>query len=282
MTVSGGLDNWWTFHLDIKLSPEPSVFAMDFRPHKPVKQMSFQDAADYTAQCISKDFKNLHLAMGGGLDSEFVATVLQRNNIPFCPVVAYVKNSNNLDFQFALDWCDKNSIEPTVIEYKLDDPILIEQAMALAKHYRFGKTRMVMIMAVLEYIHQQGGSALTGDPCLGSPDFDENFYQGIGDKFEIWPVEFISSIFKPNHPGGFFFYTPEIVLAQAQELDTTLNDSRSKTKLYQIPFRPKTWPPHALSEATRLKIKQIFDVHKYTVPEIIKWNREDLIKVFLD
>lgn len=280
MIVSGGLNDWWTFHLDLKLSPEQSVFAIDLRPTNPVKKMSFQDAADYTAKCISQNFKNLYVAMGGGLDSEFVGTVLLRNNIPFRPVVAYLKNSNNLDFHHALDWCDKNNIEPTVIEYTLDDPRLLKQAMSMSKTYGFGKTRMVIPMAVLEYIDSQGGSALTGDPCLGSPDLDENFYQGIGNKFEFWPVEFISSIFKPNHPGGFFFYTPEIVLAQAQELDTTLNDSRSKTKLYQIPFRPKTWPPHALSEETRLKIKQIFNIHKYTVPEIIKWDKEDLIKIF--
>ena len=278
--VSGGYNNWWTLTLDMKLSPEPSVFTVDLHPDKTVKQMSFQEAADYTAQRISQDYSNLYVSLGGGLDSEFVATVLLRNNIPFRPIVAHLKNSNNLDFHYALDWCDKNIIDPILLEYKLDDPRLIKQAMALAKKYCLDRPRAAMLMDVLEYIDEQGGSALTGDPSIGYTDLDENFYQGIGDEFGIWPIELMSSILRLNHPGAFFFYTPEIVLAQAHELDTTLNDSRSRTKLYQIPFRPKTWPPRGLSDETRLKVKQIFDIHKYTVPQNYKWNKEDLIKIF--
>ena len=141
-----------------------------------------------------------------------------------------------------------------------------------------------MVQDEIEPIDIDAGKKITvrdKDGNIGYTDLDENFYQGIGDEFGIWPIELMSSILRPNHPGAFFFYTPEIVLAQAHELDTTLNDSRSRTKLYQIPFRPKTWPPRGLSDETRLKVKQIFDIHKYTVPQNYKWNKEDLIKILI-
>ena len=278
-SVSGGNNNWWTWNLEVKPFPEESVFRVDLCPTEPVRQMSFQDAADYTAELIAQKFKNLHVAMGGGLDSEFVATVLLRNNIPFVPVVGYIKNSKNVDFHYALEWCHQHSLTPKLIEFELDDPRLVKQAMAVASTYHLERSRLYIALAIIDYISSVGGHALTGDPSIGYTDTDENFYNGIGDTFEIWPVELMPTAFNPSHPGAFFFYTPELVLAQATELDTTLNDSRSRSKLYQIPFKPKTWPPLALSDSTRLKIKQQFNIHKYSNPKHYSWAKQDLIRL---
>ena len=280
ISTTGGHNNWWTVNLDIKLKPKPSTFTIDFNLTKPVKKLSFQDAVDYNVECINKQYKNLYLAMSGGLDSEFVATALFRNNVKFEPVIGHIKNSRNLDFQYALDWCHQHKINPTVLEFELDDPKLLKSTVNFAKNFKLEKLRFPVLITVLDYIDQQGGNALTGDPSIGYTDLDENFYQGIGDKFEVWWVEMISSIFKPNHPGAFFFHTPELVYAQARELDVTLSDSRSRAKLYQLPFRPKTWPPLALTDETRFKINQICEVDKYSDPAHYGWTKQDLLKSF--
>ena len=79
-----------------------------------VKKMSINDAADYTADLISKTYTNLHLSFSGGLDSMFVANVLHRNKIPFKPII--------LDWYwldpecwYAYDWCERHNIEPLVL-----------------------------------------------------------------------------------------------------------------------------------------------------------------------
>ena len=280
ISVQGGHNNWWTWNLEVQLAPAPSLFRMDLRPGKSVQTMSFQDAADYTARCISDKFSNLYLALGGGLDSEFVANVLVRNKISFTPVVAFVRGSRNVDFHYALNWCDQNSISPVILELNQDDPRVVKQSIEFTKRFQLKDPLILALNSVLNYIHDQGGHALTGDPSIGYTDLDENFYQGIGDTFEVWCQEFLSSVFAIGHPGAFFFYTPELVAAQARELDTTLNDSRSRAKLYQIPFRPKTWPPQILGTETKNKIYQILDTDKYSIPNLMRWSKADLLKIF--
>ena len=78
-------------------------FNATFNIQSPVSTMSFNDAADYTANLIAHKYDNLHLCFSGGLDSEYVATVLCRNEIPFTPVI--LLTPNNAEIWYAFKFC---------------------------------------------------------------------------------------------------------------------------------------------------------------------------------
>ena len=270
MIYSGGLDNWYSLCIkDITCDIEFST--------RPVRKLSFQDAADYTAVEIAKKFSNLYVLMSGGLDSEFVASVLYRNNILFTPIVASIPKV--LDHFYALNWCQERNIEPVFFEFKQNDPRLIGQVCKNWQEYNFNSEAAAVVTFLLDYVKENNGNAITGEPALTT--VSTNFYEQVGDNLSIGAIHLLPTLATaPTMPGGFLMYTPEILLAAASELDTTKNDAQARAKLYNVPYRPKIakMPSHIDESITSmLKAK-----HPTIIDNSLecRWTREQFINKF--
>lgn len=230
--VQGGHNNWYTFQY------QEGTFKMLFDSAL-AKPMSWDKASTYTAHKIAEKYDNLYLALSGGLDSEYVANVLWRNNIDFTPLIVCLPYS--VDHHYAIKWCRDHQVEPEVIELELDDRRLypeVERLISATGLYSHG---CVINSLITNWVMQKGGYLITGEPTLGQ----RYNHKPITDLLDVWWIEFISQLVFPNydHPAGFLNYTPEIFLSQALHLDTKLDDVESRAKLHGLPYRAKLSPP---------------------------------------
>jgi hypothetical protein len=279
-SITKGLDNWYTVNYDFCDRPDTPTWNVDLHPTRPAVDMGFQKAADYTAQKIAERYPNLHLAMSGGLDSNFVAEVLYRNKIPFTPIISAVPN-NNYEHFIALNWCQVRNIKPILLEFKPNDPRLIKEI------HDFGKIiGQVITLATVNnymsrYVKNINGHYLTGDsPIIYSMQPEDSYYSSAGDIFDVWYCcYFVDIIHNGYHPNAFYQYTPEIMLGMAKEADTSLNDSACKAKLYDIPYRPKhPNPKSAIDEDVSRKVTRLWNIRKVMdIYPYHHWHKEDLI-----
>jgi len=276
ITIKNGYQNWHSVKVCINEFPTPSTFEIEFN-HDSVTAMSFQAAADYTASMLMKESNNLYLGLSGGLDSEFVAEVLHRNNVPFTPIVAVLPNT--IEHYYALQWCQSKSITPLIIEFKENDPRLTNE-LAKAVHKLKQKNNLSSVNVYLEkYVRSLGGQFLTGDsPLLQHTD---DFYQSAGPVFDIhWLVYTSNLLDSQSTVQHFLLYTPEILLAAASEIDYTLNDSSGKAKLYNIPYRPKNYhPPMPVDSSTEQQLRHLASADRYSRLGNAEWHKDDLIKL---
>jgi hypothetical protein len=284
INFSGGHNNWWTIKIQMQETPLNSQFDMTFN-HDSVQHMTFQNAADYTAQLINKKYNNLYVAMSGGLDSEFVAEVLYRNNIPFTPIIARVlpaSNNINYDYFYAMYWCEQKNIKPLVVTYTQDDPRLIKQCVKLlSKLKKFSNN--ILLMDVIEQVEKNNGQIIIGDPTLPRGTEGYEYHNSIGEVFDTdWIGHFCEMFDLDNkHPGGFFAYTPELLLAFAKELDITANESVAKTKLYGVPYRPKTFSITTLSQKIVDNMSHLYVLNEYSTIPSKFWKKQELIDLLV-
>lgn len=226
-----GHNDWYSVNLD--------PFSINFSPY-PFKEMSFRDACDHTARLIADKFDNLHLAFSGGYDSELVANVLLRNSIPFTPVIWRDLYSRESDF--ALHWCRKHNVTPRVINGNVLDENLRKMLRKIASRFKSQDDLGAIPMMIARLIEKENGSLITGTGITASGGLE---YPNIMSSFTEWQKnEILVDMLYPKHPGSFFFYTPEILLAYAKEVDRTLPTQEAKAILYETSFRPKIKPYH--------------------------------------
>lgn len=247
-----GHTNWYTVSLQNKQTY--NEFSLKFNLSTPATLMEFDQAADRTAQQIHRDYENLHLALSGGLDSEFVATVLRRNQIPFTPVVVAFKKTQ--EHYYALEWCRKNNMTPLILHLDEDDVDYVRYCHEVTQQHRIHSVSNLMSCYIANLIKDSGGHLVTGDPTI--PGLTTAYDEPAGDMYQVYWFEFLVELVHPGqHPGAFFFYTPEMALAYATHVDTSLNDASARASLYQtVAYRPKTFPPPVpISVDVRNKMK---------------------------
>lgn len=276
ISINNGYCDWHSVRAQINEFPASSTFEYTFN-HQSVEKLTFQLAADHTAQMLHQECSNIYLGLSGGLDSEFVAEVLWRNGIPFTPIVAVLPD--DIDHFYALHWCQTKSIQPLIINFNRNDARLLNESIK-AVHILKQKTNLTSVNLYLEkYVRSIGGQFVTGDsPLLQHTD---NFYQAAGPVFDIhWLVYTGNLIDRDCTSQHFLLYTPEILLAAATEIDYTLNDSAGKAKLYGIPYRPKNYHPSMpLDPSTEQHVRQLASADKYSRLSNAEWHRDELIKL---
>jgi hypothetical protein len=239
--------------------------------------MSFQDAADYTAKLIGQTYNNIYLGLSGGLDSEFAAEALYRNGVPFTPIIAALPQDQ--DHYYALYWCQCRSITPVVVTFTENDPRLVNEA-TKAVYKLKQKTNLTSVNLYLEkYVRALGGQFLTGDsPLL---QHTEGFNQAAGPVFDLYWLVYTSNFVDPNSTAQhFLLYTPELLLAAAKEIDYRVSDSVGKTKLYNIPYRPKNYRPvMPIDEATEKNIIRHAVADRYSRLNNAEWHKDYLISL---
>jgi hypothetical protein len=229
--IKCGFENW------IKCNPTiTEQFLMEFNPTRLVLPLGFSSAADYTAKLIGSNYKNIYLCLSGGIDSEYAATVLLRNKIPFVPVILDADFSRT-EVQYAYKFCRSNRIAPQVIDYtgSSGHHRLIKDLAAIAYSLKVPMDQGLIPNLIASLL--PNANILTG---YGDP-FAVNTTSSIGNVNEFYDHDYYLHL-SGEHPGAFFSYTPELLRAMVAEMDTTKNIQDAKEQLYNIGWRPKAEP----------------------------------------
>jgi len=274
ISVAGGYNNWWQLDLDIK--PVDTVLNWSFN-HQTVKHMTIEEAAKYTVNIIANKYDNLHLLMSGGFDSEFVANMLYHNQIPFTPVVGVVSYTSNHDYFYAMHWCNTHNVNPLVVKFEVDDIDLQKDYATVCKKYGLIND-VFTIKPLIDVVTSRSGNVLLGEVNLTSESWSHGWDDPIGEDLEIAAHSFFGSIYtNGTQPCEVLSYTPELLLALIKNLDTSLNNALAKTKLYDIEFRPKTWPVQTLSPEIKHRVQKICGVENYPKKVFNSCPRRELI-----
>jgi hypothetical protein len=278
MKISLGHDNW--LNLDFA-NVAKSTFDIDFSIKSPIQNLSFQQAADYTANLIKEKYKDLHLCLSGGLDSEFVAKVLLRNNISFKPVILMTP-LNTAEVWYAFKLCNTYKLDPIVLDYRnlfVYDKLLKQIYNTSIKIN--SAPNVSLIPNVIAKIIKGADILLgSGESCKICKDYNEP----LGEIFEFEKHDFHLDLEFPNrHPGSFFTYTPEIFLTFVKEIDITKNSQEAKAELYGVLTRSKSdsiiYQAGCSAELKRMIISR---VEKMSFTEIaVLLSREEILKIFL-
>ena len=234
--LSLGYDRWFKTNL-IKESYSniTDPFNVIFDIKTPVMDLSFDAAADYTAKLIAEKYKNLHLCLSGGLDSEFVAKVLCRNHIHFTPII-FLPFADS-ETWYALKFCDENRLEPKILNFPTDSLILA--IFKKATKLKVPVDESLVPSIILESIGDPTAKILTG---YGEPFNNSKYYEKMGSVLEISDHDFYLNLeYDDLHPGSFLTYTPEVFKAIVRDIDCELDTQTAKSKLYTILPRTKIY-----------------------------------------
>ena len=279
MIAHGGKDGWYSVSTTIATNPTPSEFKIQFN-HTSVGDIGFQTAADIAAHGIAAE--NLFVPLSGGVDSEFVATVLYRNRIPFTPVIVQLPGLT--EHYYALNWCCEHNISPMVLQLQKDSAEVVHTVYKLLKMWpNLQSIQGIVTAYVLQAIEDLGGVAVVGDPDLTPKQYNNYTYDfdfPLGDILDTDLTGHVA-LFLSDSSIPFLWRTPELVLATAKQLPTNVNFDVARAKLYQVPYRPKQQQliRDFMSDNLLAKVTNIFKLPKYSVVPKIEWTRNQLIEL---
>ena len=211
-------------------------FDVRLRPY-PFREMSFQDAADYTAKRIYEKNKNIFVALSGGADSEFVVRVFHRNNIPFTPII--IKTSGNFkELIWAYRVCDKLDLKPVIIELTDSQYLKIYYEDVIKKIHGYGIFAVTSIFAC-RYARERDGVLVIGEHMIEGDKEDENGIKRIRPEMNEWDC-YNEAVVGYEYNIPFFLYTMELCYAMLNSIDDDREQHDMwKCKLYGIDYRPK-------------------------------------------
>lgn len=227
-------NNWLTTNLSDRKQNKKLDFKISVNSY-PSEPMSFQKAADYTANLLAANYQNLWLAFSGGMDSEFVADVLYRNKIDFTPVAFYDINFPS-ETHMAMHWCKKHNKNLILIEDTYLNINFQNKIKSIRKHYNVENNIGVVSIMLAHLAEKQNGHLITG---FGDPfDLNNEYPQKLTEIIELPEWDFYSDL-SGDHPGAFFCYTKEIFKSMIDEINYSKTMQDAKSELYNIHFRPK-------------------------------------------
>lgn len=243
------IDDWLTTNLKQRFAQKDLDFDVYLKPYA-FKKMSLWDASSYTIKRIADKYENLFVSLSGGYDSEYVLKVCIENKVPVKPIIVMM-NGNEIETNYALDFCKVNNLVPIVV--KPTDREIIK----LWYDYVFdiqGRGRHSSpILKSLQIAEQNGGWLLTGDCPPTSDDHIDDLERPMHNSFHLAEWDFyVSELF--GHPGGLLGYSVECMYGFLNELDTNLSTQRAKSKLYELKFRKKNYMNFSFAMGTVFNI----------------------------
>jgi len=209
--------------------------------------MDFHVASDQVASEIYDSHKNLYLGFSGGSDSEYVATCLKRNGIPFTPVIVKFNTATtqdqNYEVWYALRWCRINHVQPLIVN--IDDYVTSDHEKSV---FQKVKPRLLGGQCMAGFLHkfvsERGGKFISGYQIEYYPDHEQMTYLepqlGNYRGFVIQESDcYLEAIAPDQHPWAFFYWSPEIVASFVNAWNTNQNMCDNKARIYNIAPRPK-------------------------------------------
>lgn len=222
-------NDWITTNLANRRYNPIAQFAVTLRPYF-FDEMSFQEAADFTARKIYTKQKKLFLSFSGGADSDFVFRCLKRNNIPFTPII--VKTSGNTkELAYALKTCLEYDVQPHIIDLTDAEFLKLYHSLVVKQINGRGVWSIPSVIAC-EYARDNDGVLIIGEHMLDTLK-SSNDIEPAMNEWDFYNETFIGDQF--NIP--FFNYTVELFYAMVNAIDNVPLD-QFKANLYGIEQRP--------------------------------------------
>jgi hypothetical protein len=175
-------------------------------PSRPVGTY-FEETIRAAEMIWSQKQGDLYLCYSGGLDSEFALSVLRHLGMTVTPVIMCTQY-NQIERQYAFDYCDAHNIKPVVINLDLDEFINSGEMLEIAKSIQCGAWQIASNMWLTS---QLDGTVITGE-CPPHLKKVENIWYHDEDQIYHSTVTY----FKNNGIYGtpfFMNYTAEMVYA---------------------------------------------------------------------
>jgi hypothetical protein len=200
---------------------------------------------------IYSQHKNLYVALRGGCDSENVANAFYRNKIPFTPVILIydgVEDQKQIkESWYAIEWCKKHKIEPCIVHSHDFIGSLEEKRLFLDVRPRlfYGNITTGLLKKTMELYN---GMLVTGYQLEYYPDHEQMTYlePQLGNYVGFVMEEtdqYLEAICPNQHPWGFHYWNPDILVAFVNEWDASLTMQENKANIYKISHRPKLGYP---------------------------------------
>lgn len=253
--------------------------------------IDFDLACDIAASEIYDTHKNLYLALSGGSDSEYVASCLVRNGIPFIPIIInynhVTHNDQRYEQWYAKMWCKKNQITPLIVDIGN-----YTQSADEKEKFTFVKPRINGSVATLGYIsnlvRERGGQLITGNQLEYYPDVEQMTYlePQLGDYvgFVMEESDYYLEVMEPNrHPWAFYYWSPETMAGFVSKWDTSLTMQENKSAIYKTSLRPKFDYPHGFFTEQQGKYRALFSKQKWgTLDCALLGTKEHLLAQILE
>jgi hypothetical protein len=253
--------------------------------------IDFNQICDQTAKEIYDSHKNLYLAISGGSDSEYVATCLYRNGIPFTPLIINYTSVNTKDQEYELwyayQWCKKHQIVPTVIN--VDN---YTQSKEEKQDYIQLNPRLFVGAPITCLLHRSvqnlGGYLITGSQLEYYPDHEQMTYLepqlGNYKGFVMEESDLYLETLSPNfHPWAFFYWSPEIMASFVNSWNETLTMQENKSAIYKTSPRPKFGLPGGVfSDLQYHSRKALANSRWGTLDCALLGNKEHLLSQLLE
>lgn len=174
------------------------------------------------------------LLMSGGVDSEFCATTFLDEGLKFDTVIGRWNNSNDYDIQRAVTFCEDHNIKFKIYDLDLFTFFESKEAEYYSKLTQVNNPYMLTHMWLMNRVE--------GFPILGNgdPDVYVNDQNSIVVSFKEQVATWHKFLIRQNKLGcgGFFEYTPELMLAYINEI-LEIDAIRNKTVKKFSDIKPK-------------------------------------------
>ena len=262
-------NNWLRSNLADRFTNPASDFNIEMKLY-PFKDMSFQDASDYTCKEIAKEHDKLYIALSGGMDSDFVLRCFHRNKIDIHPIIVICGKQIENDYAYAL--CKELDITPTTIEISERQLINFYNEHIYKKFNGIGYNATQVLIAA-EMVEKQNGTLITGNHFMG--DGDDMIFDSIYLISNEWDF-YTDYCFSDSKNIDFLLYVPEIAYAMMPKENITWN--RYKEKIYEIPYRDKMRPVYTDETIAEIKKMARNRVPLKKTSEI--WSKQKFINTF--
>jgi hypothetical protein len=265
-------NNWISSNLPDRYDSPETDFLLTLKPY-PFKQLSFEDAVEMTVKEISGKYSNLHLALSGGYDSEFILRTFHKYNIPITPVI--VLYCNDVEVQYAYKACKELGIVPVEVRIT-DDQFVNYFYEKIFKKFNGIGFHATHVLFAAEYTEQHNGTLLTGGHFIGTNHTNISEDWGSTCEWDFYTGYVYPSVNKID----FYLYTVELIYSMFPD-HTEGNWSYYKHKLLNLEYREKIRPVYSKELIQRLrtmlgKREDFRHIVEY------EWAREEWYSIFED
>lgn len=199
---------------------------------------SFREESEKVCLELNEKYGDkLFLSFSGGADSEYIFKLFLELNLPITPVIVSCRY-NQFDIKRAFDYCANQNVKPIVLEYG-DEFLNIADEKIYSKGF-LSPIGMCPLL-VYDFVKNDGGIVITGqgEPL---PITDQKNRTDIRRNIHFYEFEYYLDVYSNyQQPAPFFCYNQSIFYSYMKEIDTSMDLEEAKCKLYNIPYRRKTY-----------------------------------------
>jgi hypothetical protein len=185
-------------------------------------------------QLAEQSTRDIWICMSGGIDSEITAQTFKDLGIPFKAVIFQFPNDLNLhDIKYANEWCIRNKVERTVIDFDIVDFLKNNFRQYLKQDLVSNNIFRYLNIEILKAVEERNGFAVLGGRSAGlslkqGTDHEDLSVYDTYDIGSLAPLEWMR-INNLDHCLFFYQLTPEMHLSF---LEDPVNDFLIRNPIY--------------------------------------------------